>query len=355
MSKTPLLCSLLALGWAAACTEATAEHAKPTTKPDPVTVAPALVTEEATPDVLTLTGRLTADQRAEVTADTQGKVIDVFVKRGQRVRRGEPLVRLDVGSAALQTREAAARLESARAEKALADVECKRGESLLSKGAITQSEADRIATRCRSAMSEVSAASARTQVLAKNVTDGIVRAPFDGVVASKAVTAGEWVMPGRALLTLVDADPLTIELSVPESSVNAVELGASLSIKTIANRGKTYAAKITRRGAELGNSRSLIVEATLAPNDDLVPGMFAEAEVITGWTQRPVIPASAAIKRGGDYHVFVMKSHELEDRIIQVGTAGKATQLAVLSNLAKGEVIVREPTPTMADGQPWTE
>ena len=40
--------------------------------------------------------------------------------------------------------------------------------------------------------------------------DGIVRAPFDGIVSERAISVGEWVAPGRALFTLVDADPLKL-------------------------------------------------------------------------------------------------------------------------------------------------
>jgi membrane fusion protein, multidrug efflux system len=348
MSSTPLLLSVLALG-AAACNEATADHA-PREQPKRVAVERSIVTEAEMPDVLTLTGKLTADQRAEVTADVQGKVTEVFVKRGQRVKRGAPLLQLDVRTAALQTREASANLESARAEQALADVECGRGKTLFAQGAITKSEADRIATRCTSAGSQVSAAAARASVIAKNVKDGIVRAPFDGIITDRAVTAGEWVTPGRPLLTLVDADPLTIELSVPESNIHAIKLDQPVRLSTIANPGAYYDARITRLGGEVGKSRSLIVEATVAPTEQLMPGMFAEAEVIVGFSMHPVIPPTAAIRRGNDWHVFVVRDRELEERVIKIGTTWRSDQIAVLENLAKDEIVVRQPTQATTDG-----
>jgi membrane fusion protein (multidrug efflux system) len=350
MYRTPVLLTVLA---AAACNEAGAQHA--TTKPAPAPIAVERITvgEAPMPDILTLTGKLTADQRAEVTADTQGKVLDVFVKRGQRVTKGQPLLQLDVRSAALQTREATANLDAARAEQALAQVECARGETLFAKGAITKSEADKIATRCSSAASQVSAASARAQVISKSVKDGIVRAPFDGVIAAKNVTAGEWVAPGRALLTLVDADPLLVELTVPESSIHAIELDQAVRLRTISRPGTTYDARVTRLGAEVGTSRALVVEATVAAPGELVPGLFTEAEVIVGFTPRAVIPPSAALRRDGGWHVFVIKGEgntELEERVIDIAPVWRTDQLAVLANLAKGEVIVNNPTEATVDG-----
>src|ERR1043165_4223369 len=62
----------------------------------PVKVALVAAQEAPSPDVLTLTGTIAADQRSEVTADTQGKVLAVLVERGQRVKMGEPVVQLDV-------------------------------------------------------------------------------------------------------------------------------------------------------------------------------------------------------------------------------------------------------------------
>jgi len=78
---------------------------------------------------------------------------------------------------------------------------------LLDKGAITKSEFDRQNTQCLGALEQVSAAQARTEMMAKSVTDGLVRAPFEGVVSEKFVTPGEWVAPGKPLFTLVDDDP----------------------------------------------------------------------------------------------------------------------------------------------------
>src|SRR5215813_7295619 len=107
-----------------------------------------------------LTGMIAADQRSEVTADTQGKVVSVLVERGQRVKMGQPVVQLDVRNAALSAREAQANLEAARAQKQLAEEECKREQVLFEKGAITRSEYDRQMTQCTSTLQQVSAAQA---------------------------------------------------------------------------------------------------------------------------------------------------------------------------------------------------
>jgi RND family efflux transporter MFP subunit len=318
--------------------------------PAPVKVALVTAQEAPAPDVLTLTGMIAADQRSEVTADTQGKVVAVLVERGQRVKMGDPVVRLDVRTAALSAREAQANLEAARAQKQLAEEECKRTQTLLEKGAITRSEYDRQATQCTATLQQVSAAQARADMITKSISDGLVRAPFDGQVTEKSVAPGEWVAPGRTLFTLVDDDPLKIELSVPEASVRAIAKGQKVELSAVAQPGKTYSATITRIGGEIGKSRSLIVEATLDPQNELVPGMFAEAHVVTGQTPRPVIPAEAVVRRGKIWHAFVAVKGELQDHIVQVGAAPAPGQVSILQGVNKGDKVVAKVTDQIIDG-----
>jgi membrane fusion protein (multidrug efflux system) len=317
----------------------------------PVKAAVTIATEAPAPDILTLTGLVAADQRSDVTADTQGKVINVMIERGQRVKMGQPVVQLDVRSAALSAREAQANLSAARAQKTLAEQECARTKSLLEKGAITQSEFDRQSTQCTAALESVSGAQARAEMMSKSVADGLVRAPFDGLIAEKMVTAGEWVAPGKPLFTLVKDDPLKINLSVPEKAVPAIKKDQRVEIIAVARPEKAFGATVTRLGAEIGRSRALVVEATLDKGSDLVPGMFAEAHVVIGQTTHVVLPAGAVVKRGKTWHAFVVtKSNEVEERLVQLGTPPGPGQVTIMQGVEKGEKVVAQVTDQIVDG-----
>ena len=317
--------------------------------PPPLKLELVVANEAPAPKQIVLTGIIKADQRLEVTADTAGKVLGVMVDRGQRVKQGQELVRLDVRTAALGAREAQANVASARAQRKLAEEECKRAQSLLDKGAITRSEYDRQSTQCTSALQQVAAAEARAGMMAKSIQDGIVRAPFDGVISDKNVTPGDWVQPGRPLFTLVDDDPLKIELSVPEAAVRAVQKDQKVEIEAVAEPGKTFIATVTRLGAEIGRSRALLVEATLEKSD-LVPGMFAEARLTIGQETRPVVPETAVVKRGKMWHAFVVVKGEVQDRIVQLGAKPAAGQVSILQGVNKGDKIVAKVTEQVVDG-----
>lgn len=316
----------------------------------PVKVPLITAAEQATPEVLVLTGTVAADQRAQVTADTQGKVINVMVERGQRVKLGQAVVTLDVRTAALSQREANANLSAAKVQRQNAEDECARAKSLLDKGAITKSDWDKQNTQCQSALDQVAAAEARTAMMEKQVSDGVVRAPFDGLVGEKDVVPGEWVTPGKALFTLVDDNPLRINLSVPEVAVRAVQLGEPVTLTTVAFPDKTFTAKVTRMGVEIGQDRALTVEATIDPGSPLLPGMFAEAHIKIGEAQHPVLPADAIVKRGKVWHAFVDVKGELQDRIVQLGEPPAPNQVTILQGVAKGDKVVAKVTDQVVDG-----
>jgi membrane fusion protein (multidrug efflux system) len=319
----------------------------------PVKVTSVTAAEAPTPDVIVVTGLIKADQRSDVTADTQGKVVNVMIERGSRVKMGQPVVQLDVRSAALGAREAAANLAAARSQKQLADQECTRTKSLLEKGAITKSEYDRQMAQCSSAQEQVAAVQARTEMMSKSVADGMVRAPFDGVVSEKMVSPGEWVAPGKPLFTLVDDDPLKVELSISEVAVPLIKLGERVELFSVAHADKPVSATITRLGAEIGRTRSFIAEATVDAGSDLLPGMFVEAHIQKDQKlMRPVLPAEAVVKRGKSWRAFVIKKDgEVEERIVQLGATPEPGKVSIVQGINKGEKVVAKVSDDIVDGR----
>jgi membrane fusion protein (multidrug efflux system) len=328
--------------------------AKPPPAP-PVKVATTVVAEGPTPDVIVVTGLVRADQRSDVTADTQGKVINVMIERNQRVKMGQPVVQLEVRTAALGAREAAANLAAARSSKQLADQECERTKSLLEKGAITKSEYDRQMAQCTAAQEQVLAVQARTEMMSKSVADGLVRAPFDGVISEKMVSPGEWVAPGKPLFTLVDDDPLKVELSISEIAVPLVKKDQRVELVTVSAPDKPIGATVTRLGAEIGRTRSLIVEAVIDKGSTLVPGMFVEARMKIGEIQRVIAPKTAVVKRGKTWRAFVVKKGAVEERIVQLGTSRGEGQVSIAQGLVKGDKIVTQVTDELVDGRAVVE
>jgi membrane fusion protein (multidrug efflux system) len=349
--------SALLLVLAAGCKKPQDSAAAKAPPAPPVKVQSAVAAEAPTPIVLTITGQVTADQRADVTADTQGKVINVMVERGTKVKLGQPVVQLDVRSAALSANEAQANLTAAKAQKDLAEQECARTEQLLKTGAITKSDYDHQMTQCTSAREQVAAATARASMMSKSVADGLVRAPFDGVVSEKNISPGEWVQPGKPLFTLVKDDPLKVSLSVPEAAVEHIKEGEKVMLRKVTDVNEKgdpkfpYNALVTRLSAEIGKTRSLIVEATVDnPHEGLVPGMFVEAQVVLSTEPHVVVPDAAVVKRGKQYAVYTIKDGAAVENLVHLGAPPAAGQKSILDGVKKGDKIIVAGADQVTDG-----
>jgi membrane fusion protein (multidrug efflux system) len=332
--------ALLSLAAAACSKKATAGK---DAAPEPAIDVPLVAVVSApTPEQLVLTGTVVPDESSDVASDIAGKVIAVMVERGQPVKAGDALVRLDTQNARLGAREANANLAAARAQRQLAEDECARAKALFDKGAITKSQFEREQTTCTAALQQVAAAEARTEMITKTVRDGIVRAPFAGTVSDRWIAPGEWVAPGMRLVTLVDAEPLKVELTVPEAAVPKVALDQVVEVEAVAWEGKTFTAKLTRTGAEIGRqTRALIAEATIEPGTPLVPGMFVEARITIDTVPQPVVPESALVQKGRTWRVFVAVDGRLVERVVQRGPLASPGMRAGLNPLAAGEHVVQ--------------
>jgi membrane fusion protein (multidrug efflux system) len=318
-----------------------------------VTVTTAAVVTESLPRTLTLTGTLIANRESAVAADVSGKVAEVFVERGSRVRAGAPLIQLDRRQAALVDDEARAQAAAVEAQAGLARSECARAEKLFADGAINQAEFDRSKAQCQATALSAQAAQARSQLAGKTLTDLVVRAPFAGVVADRFINPGEYVRPDSRVASVVQLHPLRLELSVPEHALAAFRVGADVAFTVAAWPGQTFTGKIVFGGATVRRAtRDLLVEALVDNKDErLRPGMFAVAQVKLGEAPTPVVPRSAlrTDDRAGTDRLYIVHQGKVEERLVHTGTTA-GDRVAIVSGVQTGEQVVLSPTAAIRDG-----
>ncbi len=143
-------------------------------------VATAVISEQRVPSVIPLTGTLTANVRADVTANASGRVAKTFVERGQKVQPGTVLAQLDVRAAAASAAEAQAQQESANTQLEAAQVECERQNALAARGVVTKQEHDKQISACKGQIATVTASRARLAAASLVLQNGTIRAPFSG-------------------------------------------------------------------------------------------------------------------------------------------------------------------------------
>jgi RND family efflux transporter MFP subunit len=360
-------------------------------KPEPLTMAVAPVDKRPIDRFLRVTGSLAANEQAEVSAETAGRVIETPVERGTRVASGALLVRISASETSAQLQEAeanAAQIEArlglvngqpfdasrvpdvmnATAAVELAEAEFNRIRSLLDQKVVSQSEYDQRRTQVEAARQQyemalnaarqsyraLEAARARVALARKAVADTSIRAPFNGLVSERVVSIGDYVTKGTRVATVVRVDQLRVELTVPEQAIALIKVGQPVKLTVDAYPGEEFTATVRFVSPSVRtDQRALTVEA-IAPNADgrLKPGLFATASI-----QQPasapalLAPASAVETVAGTSRVYVIKDGAAEERIVTLGDrVGDLVELT--SGVAAGEVVALEVKGRLADGAP---
>jgi membrane fusion protein (multidrug efflux system) len=299
-----------------------------------------------------LSGTLIGNEQARVAAGAAGKVIATYVERGQFVKKGAVLARLDPRTVQAQAREAAAQLSSLRAQRAQSELDCERTQQMFDKGAIAKADYDRAHTACETSRFAVAAAEARRALFAQALRDSQIRAPFSGMVVEKHVSAGEYLRPDSPVATLVDVDSLRLELTVPEAELARVKQGMDVRFRVASGEsGRDYSGKVRYIGPSVREqTRDGVIEAVVEnASHDLRPGMFVTATLALGEQTLPGVPEAAVAKDGTSRRVFVVVDGRVEERLVSLGVIQDGIA-PVLDGVRPGERIVAQLSPDVRDG-----
>jgi RND family efflux transporter MFP subunit len=310
------------IAFVAGCTHGSEERVEVRAEPA-VKVQAEAVSAMVVPESIRLTGNLRGNREVDLAANAAGRLIRTDIERGQLVKAGQVLAQLDVRAASLSATEARAQAESAGVEAERARIDCERSEALHQRGAIADAEYQLRMTQCRTIPLSFEAATARARLAAQNVGDGLVRAPFDGVVTDRYVEVGQYLRQDSRVISLASLDPLRLEMAVPEAEIAKVHVGTDVSFAVPAYPDRRFGGEIRYlSGAVRQTTRDLIAEAVV-PNADgaLKPGMFADVELVTGWRVLPSVPQAAIVGRDGESHAFFVVGGRLEERVLALGPA----------------------------------
>jgi membrane fusion protein (multidrug efflux system) len=386
------LASLLAsaaLG-ASACSTGNAKTADAAAAPAPVvSVSPAAAGEQEIARYIRVTGTLTAEEQADVAAETAGRIVATPVERGTRVAQGADLIRISpeeteaslkeaeanaaqiearlaLGSNGTMNVDAVPEVANAKANLALAQSEFNRIEKLLAERVVSQSEYDQRRTQVEATRQQyeaaknaaqqqfqaLQAARARVALARKALSDTVVRAPFAGIVGQRMVSTGDYVTKGMKVAEVVRITPLRVELTVPEQFVSAVAVGQPVALSVDAFPNRTFEGKVRYVSPALkADQRALTVEAVIPnENGELKPGMFATARVQQAdKTPAVLVPASAVQTLGGTSRVFVVTGDHVEERIVTTGQKVDE-QLEIATGLKAGERVATANINQLVDG-----
>lgn len=253
-------------------------------------------------------GTLAADESVIIATEIAGRVVHLGFKEGERVVKGQELVKLD--TAILE-----AELKQAQADLTLARDTHNRQRALVQRGAGTQ-------VALEESTAKLASSEARVQLGEAKLAQSTIVAPFAGVVGLRAVGFGDYVPVGRPLITLTSVDPIKVDFRVPEMYLSSVKVGQIVELKVDAVPDAVFSGKIFAIDPVVDiNGRAIKLRAMI-PNADLTlkPGLFSRIAITVAQRKGAfVIPEMAVVPDGDGKIVYIVEDGKAKRVRIEIG------------------------------------
>ena len=322
-------------------------------------IKPYTVSEPAGGDVGRYSGTIGAATTSTLSFAMGGTVEIVVVKQGDRVEAGQVLATLDPERANLDVAAAKSQLDSAHADFTDKNNELDRKRQLFDKGWVARAAVDQAVAASDGAEGQLNLARSRLGSAERDLAKTSLVAPFDGVIASRDVQPFQEVASGQPVFLINSEDSLEIVLSVPDSVITRLSVGAPVTVDVTNIAGCGCAARVTEISPQSGAANAVSVTAALLDNPTgLLPGMAAEVSVVLsgGRASRGFLVPLVAIAPGDDTAPgYIFKYDEATGSVSKVavrGGSGVAENLIeIVEGVAAGDIIAAAGVSFLRDGQ----
>jgi RND family efflux transporter MFP subunit len=373
----------LLVGLLAACSSKSKEPAAQASAKDagaqPVLVSTAAVVERNTNRGIEVVGSLDAEEEVTVSSQGSGILESISVDLGSAVTRGQVLARIDQRELRLKLDQAEAALRQAEARlgvnrnervdpqrqpdvrQAFAALERARydltaAKKLFDAGTISNQQYDvyqktveQAEARYQAALENVRNLEALVEeklaavnLTKKQLADSEIISPITGIVKQRSASRGEYMQPGKAVVTVVQINPLRLRLEVPETFAASIARGQVVTLRIDSFADREFKGVIKRINPSMDEkNRSLIAEAEVAnPNALLRPGMFARAQIRSdAQTTALMVPEKAVVSLAGVNKVFVVEGDHAVERMVKLG-ARDGSLVEILEGIKSGERVI---------------
>lgn len=302
-----------------------------------------------------ITGSIEPERRADLRAEVSAVVLAVLKENGDPVKRGDLLVRLDQTSIrdSLTAADASARAADQAYEQA--ERQYQRMATLKETGVVSTQQVEDVEIRRNSAQSERAAARTRVVTARQQLERTEVRAPFDGIVSDRKVSAGDTAAVGKELVKVIDPTSLRFEGLVSADSIGEVKAGQHVWFKIHGFSTDEFtgvvmrvnpAANVTTRQVEV-----LVAfdESKKQPN---VAGLYAEGHIETRSSAALSLPSASIVSEGDNSYAWRVKDAKLSKVALVLGERDARTgAFALRGGLTEGDKVLRFPNATLKDGQ----
>jgi membrane fusion protein (multidrug efflux system) len=315
------------------------EEAAVTVGPENVYVA--VAEEMATGPALS--GSLAAEREARVNAETGGVVTGVFAEKGQAVRAGQVLARIDDAAVRDQVLSGQSGVRSAEQSVQTAARNVERMETLSAAGAIATRDLELARNQLAAAQAQLAGARAQLSSAQKQAQKTTVTAPISGIVSDRPVSAGSVVGMGAPMFVVVDPGSMRLEGSVSAAELGAVRVGAPVRFTVTGYPGQTFTGTVARINPAADPVTRQVPVIVSIPNAQgaLVSGLFAEGRIQAESRQGVMVPASAVDERGVQPAVVRLNGGKAERVNVTLGVRDPETdRVEIVAGIAAGDTLL---------------
>ena len=301
-----------------------------------------------------ITGTVQPDRKADLRAEVSAIVLAVLKENGQPVKRGDLLVRLDDTAIrdAMVSAQEAQRVGVQASDQA--ERQFQRLQTLRSSGMASAQQLEDAEIRRNNTQSDLSAAKARMVLARQQLARTEARAPFDGIVSDRKVSAGDTAQIGKELLKVIDPRSLRFEGLVSSDAIQSVRAGQSVSFRVNGYGSQEFAGRI-RLVSPTANPTTRQVEVLVDIQGDAparLAGLYAEGRVEAATTTAIVLPASTVVREGDRTWAWRIAADKLQKVALTLGERDpRRGDFVVRSGVADGDRLLRHPIGTLREGQ----
>lgn len=292
----------------------------------------ARVTEQAVPQVVSYTATIEPYKRNLISSSLPNRIKKIYVEVGDHVKAGQKLVDLDRANLAQQ------KLQLDNLE-----LEYNRVKELFAVGGASQQQVDQMRTQYETAKTSY-----------ENLDENTVLvSPTNGVVTARNYDNGD--LATGAILTVMQIQPVKVEVNISESDFTKVKLGMPVDVNVEVYGDEVFKGKVSLIHPTIDPATRTFVTEINIPNGDnrIRPGMFARVNIDFGNVNRVVVPDQAVVKRSGsgDRFVYVYKDGKVSFNQVQLGRH-MDTSYELISGVENGSEVVIAGQPRLKDGAP---
>jgi RND family efflux transporter MFP subunit len=351
--RSKVALALLLAAAAGGCRRGGGQGQGPPPMPVKMVVAKAVPIDDTTDFVATLRSR----DSAAIMPQVEGQVTRIFVRSGDRVAPGAPLVQIDPAKQQATVRSQEDTHAARVANLAYAKQQYDRVSSLFAEGIASQQDMDQAKAALDSAQADLQAAGAQVREQQEELRYYRVSAPTAGIVGDIPVRVGDRVTVSTLLTTVDRGGGLEAYLSIPVERAPQVKMG--MPVRMLDGTGAVVAeSRVTFISPQTDpQTQTVLLKAAIEHGGALRPAQFMRARVVWGTREGPLVPILAVSRMSGLYFAFVAEGKEgalaAKQRPIKVGEI-VGNDYVVLEGIRPGDRVIVSGTQFLRDGAPVT-